>query len=164
MLPAFAALPTSLAQMKYTDTLGDSKDCAWQRHTQNPDSFFEWLNKNEAFTAKYHDTMAEMNMGKPDWTEVFPVEQMTHQTKEGRVMLIDLGGGQGRDLEKFRKKFPDFAPGSLVLQDTRACLKSADVHPDIKKMEHDFFKPQPIKGGFECRRILKDFLSFSIIV
>ncbi|CAD6585820.1 MAG: hypothetical protein CYPHOPRED_003308 [Cyphobasidiales sp. Tagirdzhanova-0007] len=91
--------------------------------------------------------MAEMNMKKPDWTFVYPVQQLTHQTKEGRVLLIDIGGGTGRDIEKFRKKIAEVAPGSLILQETRSCLENTKVHSDIKTMEHDFFKPQPIKGA-----------------
>ena len=97
--------------------------------------------------------MAEMNMKKPDWTFVYPVQQLTHQTKEGRVLLIDIGGGTGRDIEKFRKKIAEVAPGSLILQETRSCLENTKVHSDIKTMEHDFFKPQPIKGGLSVGEV-----------
>ena len=134
--------------MEYSNTLGNSKDCAWQRYIQSPGTFFEWVDRNEAFTPKFHDTMAVISRRKPDPTIVYPVEQLIRQTKAGQVLLVDVGGGTGNDIEHFRKKLPDVASGSLILQDTRTCLVTTNVHPDIKTMEYDFFTPQPIKGGF----------------
>lgn len=64
------------------------------------------------------------------------------------VLIVDVGGGKGRDLQTFHKKIPTL-PGQLVLQDRASVLENEEVKgldDKIKVMEHDFFTPQPIKG------------------
>lgn len=64
------------------------------------------------------------------------------------VLIVDVGGGKGRDLKAFHKKFPTL-PGQLVLQDRASVLDDEEVKgldDKIKVMVHDLFTPQPIKG------------------
>ena len=60
-------------------------------------------------------------------------------------MLVDMGGGTGRDIKGFRRRFPHL-PGRVILQERRNVLDQAELPADVEAMEHDFFKPQPIRG------------------
>ena len=68
----------------------------------------------------------------------------------GAVFLVDIGGGKGHDLQELHRKYPKL-PGKLVLQDLKGVIKEAEasgLDEKIVTMEHDFFRPQPIKGIF----------------
>ena len=51
----------------------------------------------------------------------------------------------------FRKNFPQ-TPGKFILQDQQHVVDSADVE-GIERMGHDFFTPQPVKGGYAVLEI-----------
>ena len=62
------------------------------------------------------------------------------------VLIIDVAGGHGHDLESFRRRFPD-AKGRMILQDLPVVIRDVqNLDPRIERMEHDMFLPQPIKG------------------
>jgi hypothetical protein len=61
------------------------------------------------------------------------------------VLLVDVGGGVGHDLEKFRRTIGS-CDGELVLQDQEAVIAKAVVKPPVRTMVHDFFESQPIHG------------------
>lgn len=86
-----------------------------------------------------------------DDTQLRPLEEKLGKEagdKDVPVLIVDVGGGKGRDLKAFHEKFPTL-PGQLVLQDRASVLDDEEVKgldDKIKVMEHDFFTPQPIKG------------------
>ena len=112
--------------------------------TGGSDNFFEWVANGEH--TELHDTMDVLVSSKADWTTFYPIDRLLSESIDGRATFVDVGGGQGFDIEKFRQKLNKPAPGSLVLQDTADCLKNVVVHKDIEMMTYDFFQPQPIKG------------------
>lgn len=84
-------------------------------------------------------------------TEIFPVQErlITGADADPEApFLVDIGGSVGHDLVQFQQYFPDH-PGKLVLEDLDVVLNQI---PDpervrsIKKVPHDFTKPQPVKG------------------
>ena len=78
----------------------------------------------------------------------FPVQQDlldSAHSDAGAPLMVDLGGGTGRDLIAFKAKFPS-APGRLILQDREHVISGVDLQ-DIEKQNHDFFTPQPVKGA-----------------
>lgn len=86
-----------------------------------------------------------------DDTQLRPLEEKLGKEagdQDVPVLIVDVGGGKGRDLKAFHEKFPTL-PGQLVLQDLASVLDDEEVKgldDKIKVMEHDFFTPQPIKG------------------
>jgi hypothetical protein len=84
------------------------------------------------------------------WTAgVFPfTEELSKlQTDDETVLVVDIGGGSGHVTKKI-KEFADGIPGQIVLQERPEVIESiGDKLPDIKKMEYDFFTPQPLKGN-----------------
>ena len=66
------------------------------------------------------------------------------------IFLVDIGGGQGHDLQQLHRKYPKM-PGKLVLQDLKDVIKEAEasgLDKEILTMEYDFFTPQRIRGIF----------------
>ena len=80
------------------------------------------------------------------------------------VLLVDIGGGHGHDLEKFSRRFGN-APGRLVLQDLPLTLDGVgELDARIELFPHNFFNAQPIKGSYLPCPVwrLKRVLTFSV--
>lgn len=95
--------------------------------------------------------MSGYRAGKPSWVDpgFYPVEErLTNELKEGndQVLLVDVGGGVGHDLEELAAKHPDVKKGRLILQDQPSVIDSIAGDKPFEKTAHDFFKEQPVKG------------------
>lgn len=93
--------------------------------------------------------MGGQRRDRVDWFDSFPVEEIlvqgSYKDVQG-VLLIDIAGGRGHDVQAFVRRFPD-ASGKLVLQDVPAVIDEiTDLDEGIVQMKYDFFTPQPIKG------------------
>lgn len=93
--------------------------------------------------------MGGYRKGKASWMDpgFYPTEQLGLAVKADDVLLVDVGGGLGHDLEELKAKHPQL-PGRLVLQDRPEVVRQVQhVSKGIELMEHDFFTEQPIKGA-----------------
>lgn len=120
------------------------------------------------------------------WFDVYPVKErilkdlhlyfqiQPRPTKDSDVVLVDVGGGTGKDLLRFAEKlFPLWAEilatremelpmerPRFVLQDLPEVLEKADAqllaYNNIELLNHDFFYPNPIKGDFPCSLLQGD--------
>ncbi|KPI43781.1 Demethylsterigmatocystin 6-O-methyltransferase [Cyphellophora attinorum] len=84
------------------------------------------------------------------WTDWFPTQDTIvngFKASAQAVMLVDVAGGKGRDLESFRMKHID-SPGRLVLQDLPETIEEiSGLHKSIEKVAYNFFTPQPVQGA-----------------
>jgi hypothetical protein len=110
------------------------------------DSQFPWLKKNPKTETRFAVYMSARRSGMPNWFDIYPVKKNIldlYDVKQGRALLVDVGGNKGHDLEKFREAFPG-AEGELVLQDQQNVIpehvEGVSVHA------YDFFTAQPVKG------------------
>ena len=114
-------------------------------------SQFEWLAQRKLSQTRFNSYMASRRQGKPSWFDTFPVERLsrTAVARDDAVFLVDVGGNQGHDLVRFRKRFPS-VPGRVVLQDLPKVVASAAVssvrEDSVEIMGYSFFDPQPVKG------------------
>ncbi|KAJ4244757.1 hypothetical protein NW762_014333 [Fusarium torreyae] len=129
-------------------------------HHTNRDVFGFMITKPEIL--KDFDLFMGNTMGNRGyWYDWFPVkERLLDDLDPSNTLLVDVGGGKGHDLASFRSIFPE--SGSLVLQELAQVLErigSDDLHPSIKRMQHDFFTEQPIKGAraYFLHHILHDW-------
>lgn len=112
---------------------------------------FEYLGENPQRGVRFNNHMEGYTAGRAVWygRGCVPVNEIlgaTVASEKGEVLLVDIGGGTGRDIVGFHKQFPDI-PGRLVLQDLPAVIADAKNLPQaVEPMAHDFFSPQPIKG------------------
>lgn len=85
------------------------------------------------------------------WTDGwFPIRERIldgfDQTK-GEYCFVDVGGGKGHECELLLEKFPDMK-GKLVTQDLPFVINDIEeLDGRVERMEHDFTKPQPVKGA-----------------
>lgn len=85
------------------------------------------------------------------WTDGwFPIQERIldgFDPKQGEYCFVDVGGGKGHECELLLRKFPEMK-GKLVTQDLPFVIKDIQSLDDrVDRMEHDFTKPQPIKGA-----------------
>lgn len=73
-------------------------------------------------------------------------------TEEGRVELVDVGGGHGACLKQILDKYPQLEAKKCILQDLPDVIKiaksSGTLPPDLVLMEHDFRSEQPVKSPY----------------
>lgn len=70
---------------------------------------------------------------------------------EQRVLLVDVGGGQGQILKSILEQNADIPPHRCVLEDQSAEAVSADstgVMSAVKRQVASFFHEQPVKGTY----------------
>ena len=69
-----------------------------------------------------------------------------------RVLIVDVGGGQGQSLKARLTAFPELPSSKMVLQDLPHVIEQAvdsDTLPkDVIKMPHNFYDEQPVKGPY----------------
>ena len=63
------------------------------------------------------------------------------------VLMVDVGGNVGHDLNAFAEKVGKDMSCRLVLQDSEHVLnKAIGLDARIERMSHSFFEPNPVKG------------------
>ncbi|RAL03000.1 S-adenosyl-L-methionine-dependent methyltransferase [Aspergillus ibericus CBS 121593] len=149
--PAIAAIPAFLRQTHYQNpTNGLASPFQQGFHTK--DSFFEFLARDPILSAQFNNLMSVYHQGRASWMDpgFYPVDRLLTPTPtdtDPNILLVDVGGGKGHDLNEFRTKWPA-ARGRLILQDQPAVLAEATgLHESIERMPHDFFTEQPCKGS-----------------
>ncbi|KAI2604697.1 putative O-methyltransferase [Hypoxylon sp. NC1633] len=128
--------------------------------------FFAWLDQNPPYLQIFSSYMSAYRAGKPSWVDpgFYPVfERLVEgfDTKSGTdgVLLVDVGGGRGQDLQELR----------------RSILSGGGI---FEATGHDFFTPQPVKDARayylhsvlhdwsddDCIKILEQLLINEIVV
>ena len=114
-------------------------------------SFWDYIEKDSQAFRDFDTFMTASRKNRPIFADWFPVQEQildgyrgTEHGEDG-VLLVDIGGGRGQDVETCKKRFPT-APGRLILQDLSRTVEHAKPSPGIEVMAHDFMKPQPVKG------------------
>ncbi len=115
----------------------------------NLNSFEYWATLPTNALQNFNTCMTGNRGSRPSWIEWFPVEHNVLQgaeEDETAVLIVDVAGGRGHDLEAFRRKFPH-AKGRMILQDLPSVIDDIqDLDPHIERLTHDMFLPQPIRG------------------
>ena len=149
-LKGFVAIPEFLRSTNYRNPV-DSNNGPWQLgHGLSNKSVFEWLADNPKENNSMQ-TFFEADRGsRPDWVDWFPVEEKLlgdEDFAEDDVVLVDVAGGRGHDLDAFLKKFPDLK-GRFVLHDLPLIIsdETLALNPRIEKKSFDFWVDQPVAG------------------
>lgn len=53
------------------------------------------------------------------WPDLFPISDIisSGRTKQGRPLVVEVGGGKGKDIKQLLSRCSDLPVGSLILQD-----------------------------------------------
>lgn len=93
--------------------------------------------------------MKAMRSTRRHWTDWYPVEsELLYGASSAAqdILLVDVGGGKGHDLQRFSQRF-HAAKGRLVLQDLAQTVDEVEEFaPSIELVSHDFFCAQPMHG------------------
>ena len=146
---ATMALPSFLAKTNYQNPT-DPKHCAFQEGFHTQDSLFEWFPKHLEPLNNFNLWMAGQRDGRVGWLDFFPFEERVSREfrrDDGAVILVDVGGARGHEVEAIKKKHP-YLPGRFVLEDLPATIEQALPVPGMEAVAHDFFTEQPIKGQY----------------
>lgn len=140
--PALHTLPSYVEDLGFKNPT-DQVNGSFAKWAKAP--LWEWL-KEHPDAEKVIGTVMQTYAGnRPTLSQVYPTDKLLSGTSD--VVLVDVGGSLGHDLLAF-SKISDFKPQSLVLQDRAPVLENAgELIPAIKKMEYDFFTPQPVEGA-----------------
>ena len=113
----------------------------------------------------FNDFMGGQRATRKDWFDFFPINDILFKGADtsdpSSALLVDVGGGEGHDLQSFQKRYPDH-PGRLVLEDLGAVIdniRGGALDTAIVRVKHDFFKPQPVAGAkaYYLRSIFHDW-------
>lgn len=145
--PMFRTLPSYLKETGFKNP-SDVNNCNFQYWKGAGANMFQYVGTNPLLTADFNDAMeCHSKYNLTPWPEVYPTETVVSSAKPRRSLVVDIGGGKGHDLEKFRLKHPEIPAGSLVLQDLGDILKGVEATKAIEIQPYDFFTPQPVKGA-----------------
>ncbi|EJT72904.1 O-methyltransferase [Gaeumannomyces tritici R3-111a-1] len=141
-------LPKYLAKTSYREPL-DPKTCNYVDAFGL--EFFDRVKRDPRMNQSFADHMAGFTQRKTPWVELFDTGASLMSGAElggGSPLCVDVGGGvMGVDITHLLKKHPGLPAGALVLQDLPEVVGAASLDGEIKKMAHDIFQPQPVKGS-----------------
>jgi hypothetical protein len=152
---------------KYLESTGfkhvDSAPGPFQDAYNTSDGMFQWLLKDPAMMSNFNAFMAGSLETRKDWFDLFPVDRiiLSGARRDGTdsTLLVDIGGGEGHDIEAFHRSFPD-AVENLVLQDLPETIDNIKkLDPVIVRQKHNFFEEQPVKSAraYYLRYIFHDW-------
>ncbi|KAH7386795.1 putative O-methyltransferase [Phaeosphaeria sp. MPI-PUGE-AT-0046c] len=141
----------------------EPRDALLQYAFKTKMNLFEFLASQPALFADFNLFMGATMGTQPIWLDWYDVQgRLIAGAKDDEVLLVDVGGGKGHDVQVFNERFGKEGKGGLVLQDTPGVIE--DIGDDaldgrIRKMGHDFFEPQPVKGArvYFLHHILHDW-------
>ncbi len=119
--------------------------------------FWVWMKDHPKVTQRFHNYMSGYRQGKASWMDpgFYPVKERLSRDlvdEKDAVLLVDVGGGLGHDLEEFKSKHPHLR-GRLILQDLLDVVRRVERterNEGIEIMGHNFFQPQVIRGKCQC--------------
>ncbi|XPS77150.1 hypothetical protein M3J07_009187 [Ascochyta lentis] len=163
--PGLQVLPTFLAEIGYKNPHDPSKSASMKGVGFDGDVMV-YLKKNPEKAAASYLFMAENKKEAAKWVDgKVPTNDLILSNEEiadGRVMLVDVGGGSGHQCEALRKAFPHLK-GRILVQDLPFMVDRIDMeHARTVQFEvvpHDFFQPQPVCGAkvYYMRNVLHDW-------
>jgi hypothetical protein len=158
-LPAQATvkMPSALAKTSYTNPTG--APTVFKEAFGQDSHPFPYLGAHPSSLADFNNLMAGQRFNRVNWFDFFPVEEQLLKGMGPDVLLVDIGGAQGFELQSFQSRFPH-AQGELVLQDLPDTIDSiTDLDSSIRREKHNFFTPQPVKGAraYYFRSIFHDW-------
>ncbi len=132
----------------------DPLDCPFQIGHNTKNHYFQWMNEHPKLWVMFNNHMSGTHAGLLNWTErkFYPLEEDLAKgasAKEDAIFFIDVGGGNGHDIQEMCEKYPDINK-RMILQDQASVIEElgdTKLDPRIQPMSHNFFQEQPIKGA-----------------
>ena len=149
-MPSIYHLPEYFVSNGYKTPV-NSKHGPFQYALETTSHWFNWAFNNPPVLPQFNNHMRAYHQGRPSWMDYdfYPVQDRLFEgfrPETNDVVVVDIGGGLGHDLEEFIIKHPGM-PGRLVLQDMQPVIHQIEsIHIKIQPMIYDFFTEQPVRG------------------
>ncbi|KAK0624998.1 S-adenosyl-L-methionine-dependent methyltransferase [Bombardia bombarda] len=135
----------------------------FQDSNNTDDLMFPYLMKHPDMMTNFNHFMAGSLETRADWFTKFDAKSLVldgAKTDDPEaVLLVDIAGGEGHDVQAFGRAFPD-APGRLALLDLPPVIENIkQLDEKIVRIKHDMFEEQPVKGAraYYMRNIYHDW-------
>jgi hypothetical protein len=147
-----------LRAAQYQPTSGP-RDGLFQRQKGCKETVFEYHEKieNRAEAEIFNRFVTSYRTTRIPWTSIYDTAQIIKGYEKG-PLLVDIGGSRGDDLQCFKLAHPGYE-AQLFLEDMPTVLGTATCDSGIRRIPHDFFRPQPIRGAraYYLHSILHDW-------
>jgi hypothetical protein len=146
-MPLYAKAPDYFRENGFQTPLESNKGL-FQYVEKTEESMWSLLFKNQESMDDFYVHMTGRKANRPTWIDWFPVQECIidgFEDQEGGVLLVDVAGGRGHDLEIFHAKFSHVS-GCLIVEDLPQVLEGMTLSPGIECQPFDLFEPQPVKG------------------
>ncbi|OJJ71725.1 hypothetical protein ASPBRDRAFT_43120 [Aspergillus brasiliensis CBS 101740] len=141
----------------------DAYDTPFQLAHATKGHYFDWLRENPEDENAFHVYMESGNRSVEgeQWYEFYPwKERLQKTTNADRVLLVDIGGGKGHDICRFKQRNPDVV-GRLVIQDLPSIIEGIQTPlvDGVEAIAYNMFEAQPIKvaKAYYMRTVLHDW-------
>ncbi|KAF2834036.1 S-adenosyl-L-methionine-dependent methyltransferase [Ophiobolus disseminans] len=156
-------LPSYLKSIGYQNPT-DGSNGPFQHALETDLPFFKYIHDDPRKLKNFNTYQAGNRSTKMGWLDWFPVRDIILREfdplgKAQGTLLVDMGGGTGRDITAFLNKFPQTA-GFLALEDLPRVIEPlSDISPGITTLSQDLFQPQQITGAkvYYTHFLLHDF-------
>ncbi|CAD6443662.1 c509615c-dff0-4986-9b94-02827227728b [Sclerotinia trifoliorum] len=143
------SLPTYFAKTGYKNP-NDAFNGPFQFARQTELHCFDWIATQPRLQNAFNTVMTiPRNIGRTAWYKYFPVPEKLVAASPTDPLIIDIGGGIGHDLIRFKEANPEIQ-GRLIVQDIPVVISGiapGSLPEGIEAQPHDFFKPQPIQNA-----------------
>lgn len=142
--PSYRAGPEYYASTGFKNPT-DVTNCAFQKGLNTDLPFFAWLQEDPARGQTMNNAMTGYQQDRKMWCEegCYPVtERLVSGADEAGVLLVDVGGGVGRDVNAFARQYG----GKCVLAELPEVVQAAKVVEGVQAVEYNFLEGPPVAG------------------
>lgn len=136
-------MPAILANTGYKNPT-DGKNTIIQPALNFKGDLWSYMRENPDMAGHFNMVQKSSTTKEPSWMNIYPHQKMVAEADPNLPLFVDVGGGIGHDLMRLYDAYPETA-SRLYLADLPEVVASNIVPDSIKKVDYDFFTPQPVK-------------------
>ncbi|KAK6216542.1 hypothetical protein QIS74_06656 [Colletotrichum tabaci] len=144
---AYGLMPEYLAERGYKNPT-DPHDTVLKKSTGHNGDLWSYMKENPKIGESFNIVQKVSTTMEPAWTDIYPPQNLVHESDPKLPLFVDVGGGIGQDLLNICNMYPEEA-SRLYLEDLGEVIADADaksiIPATVNKLEYNFFTPQPIK-------------------
>ncbi|CCF33793.1 hypothetical protein CH063_05918 [Colletotrichum higginsianum] len=144
----YRLMPEYLAERGYKNPT-DPHDTVVKKSTGYNGDLWSYMKENPKIGESFNIVQKVSTTMEPAWTDIYPPQNLVHESDPKLPLFVDVGGGIGQGLLNIYNMYPEEA-SRLYLEDLGEVIADADaksiIPATVNKLEYNFFTPQPIKG------------------
>lgn len=114
---------------------------------------WSWYRTRPEHHQKFNAFLSAIRKDSLPWTELYPPERVLEGWDEESVLLVDVGGGNGKDITNFATAVAgSHTSARLVLQERAEVVDAlaasrSQLPAQVELMAHNFFEANPVHGA-----------------